>query len=721
MPHTTHGHPPKYNRRYIRAPTRAKSIGTSARLSAFFGNGSRLLDSPEDASEAMNLRAFIEEQDGPPKWTRLGPAFLPQRVIGHFDAIILAGRPQARDQRAGTGTIQRVAAVAALSEQLPAPAAEALDALDDWILGHGAHDRASGWRCRRPTLAAPARLDSTTGMAPNRHRATTAPDPHRIAPFLAARLSVFRSCFTAPVWTRVLVLAAGAVLAPGKRTITQALRVMGLGQDPQFRRYHEVLGRARWDLKAVARRLLLDRLLLDGPVVIGIDDTIERRWGAKIKARGIYRDPVQSSREHFVTTSGLRWLSLMVAVPISWSGRHWALPFLTVLAPSARRSEKHRKRHKTLTDWARQAILQTKRWLPDRMLIFVADSGFAALELLAAVRHHVCVITRLRLDVVLYKPAPPRRKGQRGRTPLKGRRLPTLRAVLASKQTVLKNVVVSQWYNAQQRKLLVATGTAVWYHAGIPPVPIRWVLVRHPTGEHEPAAFLSTDLEATPAMILGWFVSRWRVETTFQEVRTHLGVETQGQWSDLAILRTTPALLGLFSLITVWADDLARDAATVRRPNAAAWYRKQEPTFSDSIAAVRRVTLVPTGFINVPATGRCDRSYRRFAKSSLPDSMLRCLNCGKSSSVSSWLNLPTRTDTVGPLTIRLRVEYQSLASFYGTLAYDDGTTPKVDGTVFRRQSCDTRFGRRSAVVLLIMVTLLCPSKRSRTCRRIAAR
>jgi hypothetical protein len=311
-------------------------------------------------------------------------------------------------------------------------------------------------------------------MTPNRLRAATAFDPHLTPPALAAWLSVFRSCFTAPVWNRVLVLVAGAVLAPGKRTVTQALRVMGLGEAPQFRRYHEVLGRARWDARAVARRLLLhllERLLPNGPVVIGIDDTIERRWGARIKARGIYRDPVRSSKGHFVKTSGLRWLSLMVVVPISWSGRHWALPFLTVLAPSARWSEKHRKRHKTLTDWARQAILQTKRWLPDRWLIFVADSGFAALELLASVRCHVCVITRLRLDAALFKPAPRRRKGQRGRPPLKGRRLPTLRAVLASRKTVWTAVVVSQWYNAQQRKLLTATGTAVWYHAGIPPVP----------------------------------------------------------------------------------------------------------------------------------------------------------------------------------------------------------------------------------------------------------
>ncbi len=443
------------------------------------------------------------------------------------------------------------------------------------------------------------RLDSTTAMASQHPGATTAPDPHLVPPILATWLWVFRPCFTAPVWERVLVLVAGAVLAPGKRTVTQVLRVMGLADDHHFRRYHEVLSRARWDGRDVARRLLLaliERLLPDGEVVVGIDDTIERRWGASIKARGIYRDPVRSSKGHFVKTSGLRWLSLMVAVPIPWAGRTWSLPFLTILAPSVRWSEANGRRHKTLTTWARQAILQTRRWLPNRRLVFVADSGFAALDLLAAVRGHVCMITRLRLDANLFRPAPKRRPGQRGRTPLKGRTLPKLSAVLKNKKTVWTSVVVAQWYNDQQRTLLIATGTALWYHAGIPPVPIRWVLVRDPSGEHEPAAFLSTDLEVQPATILGWFVSRWRVETTFQEVRAHLGVETQRQWSDMAILRTTPALLGLFSLITLWADGLARDTANTLRPNAAAWYRKKEPTFSDAIAAVRRVLWAPSNF-----------------------------------------------------------------------------------------------------------------------------
>ena len=165
----------------------------------------------------------------------------------------------------------------------------------------------------------------------------------------------FRPCFTAPVWNHILVLVSGAVLAPGKRTVTQTLRVMGLADQPGFGRYHEVLNRARWDARDLARRLLLHLLATlspSGEVVIGIDDTIERRWGGKIKARGIYRDAVRSSHGHFVKTSGLRWLSLAVMLPVPFAGRRWALPFLTVLAPSARWSEAQGKRHKALTDWA---------------------------------------------------------------------------------------------------------------------------------------------------------------------------------------------------------------------------------------------------------------------------------------------------------------------------------------------------------------------------------
>ena len=420
-----------------------------------------------------------------------------------------------------------------------------------------------------------------------------------IPAILVSWLSVFRPCFTTPFWNHVLVLVTGTILAPGKRTVTQALRVMGLAERTGFGRYHEVLNRARWDALDVSRRLLLHILAVlwpNGEVVIAIDDTIERRWGPKIKARGIYRDPVRSTKGQFVKTSGLRWLSLAVVLPVPFARRRWALPFLTVLAPSTRWSEARGRRHKTLTDWARQAILQSKRWLADRTVVVVADSSFSALDLIAAVRRHVCLITRLRLDACLYEPAPTRQPKQKGRPRLKGKALPKLSAVLADPKTVWTRITMAEWYGGQTRTLDYVSGTAIWYSSGMPPASIRWILVRDPSGERDPQAFLCTDLDRDPLAILGRFVFRWRIETTFQEVREHLGVETQRQWSDLAILRTTPALLGLYSLIAVWAHALMAMPDAAVRPHQATWYKKSEPTFSDAIAAVRRVLWTPEGF-----------------------------------------------------------------------------------------------------------------------------
>jgi hypothetical protein len=274
--------------------------------------------------------------------------------------------------------------------------------------------------------------------------------------------------------------------------------------------------------------------------------------------------------------------------------RGWALPFLTILAPSERYNTAHGRHHKKLTDWARQAILQVPRWVPKREVVVVADSSFSALDLIAAVRHHVCLITRLRLDASLFEPAPERRPGQNGRPAKKGQRLPKLSEVLADKKTHWTRSPILYWYGHERCFLDTATGTAVWYHSGLAPAPIRWVLVRDPTGVRDTQAFLCTNLDATPMHILGWFVSRGSIETTFQESRAHLGVEMQRQWSDIAIARTTPALFGLFSLVALWASD-PKIAASLR-PRSAARYCKRQPSFSDAIAAVRRAHWSAPGF-----------------------------------------------------------------------------------------------------------------------------
>ena len=330
---------------------------------------------------------------------------------------------------------------------------------------------------------------------------------------------------------------------------------MALDQTPDFTNFHRVLNRNQWSSRWVARclfRLLVNTFVPNGPVVIGLDDTIERRWGRKIKARGIYRDPVRSSHGHLVKASGLRWLSLMLLPEIPWAGRIWALPFLTVVAPSERCARENKQRHKKLTDWGRQVLLQAARWLPERRIISVSDSGFAAIELLNAVRRRICMITRLRLDARLFDPPPRRRPGTIGRPRVIGKRQPTLAERLTNPKTRWRRFEVTGWYGRSERLVEIVSGTAIWHHPGRL-VPIRYVLVRDVHDELKPQAFLCTDLDADPLDILRWFVRRWSIEVTFAEVRRHLGVETQRQWSDPAIARTTPALLGLFSLITLWA------------------------------------------------------------------------------------------------------------------------------------------------------------------------
>jgi hypothetical protein len=402
----------------------------------------------------------------------------------------------------------------------------------------------------------------------------------------------FAPHFSSLVWQHAQVLLIGAILVPGRRTVTAVLRIMGLSEERQFQTYHRVLNRAAWSSWALSRtllRLLVQTLVPKGPIICGLDDTIERRRGAKLKAKGIYRDPVRSSQGHFVKASGLRWLSLMLLAPIPWAKRTWALPFLTCLAPSERFYEKKARTHKKLTDWGRQMVMQLRRWLPERQLVIVADSSFAAilwLFQLSQLPGQVCLIVRFRLDAALYAPAPKRRPGQRGRPRLKGQRLPNLEQVAQNAKTKWQRVMIPNWYGEGRRHVEIVSNTALWYHSGQPPLAIRWVLIRDPKGKFKTQALLSTDPSVTPMQMIKWFVLRWQLEVTFHEVREHLGVETQRQWSDLAILRTTPALLGLFSLVTLLAHQHARRKQLPIRQ--AAWYHKTRPTFSDALALVRR-------------------------------------------------------------------------------------------------------------------------------------
>ena len=417
---------------------------------------------------------------------------------------------------------------------------------------------------------------------------------------IATLLLSFEHLFDVRTWRKAQLLATGAILSPGKRTVSSALNILGVGQHGGFAVYHHVLNRARWSPLQLSRVLLLlviQRLCPSTePLVFGIDETVERRWGRKIAAKGRYRDPVRSTDYRVVMTTGLQWVSLMLLTRIGWAGRHWALPFLTALVPSARYDRRKGRRHKMFTGYAQQMLVCLRRWLPNRELVVVCDGGYAKREFLRYCQDMskpIVVVTKLRKDASLYQAAPPRRPGQMGRPRVVGARLPSPAAVLDDPAT--------QWTTCRatgsdgnSTTVELTSGVAVWYVGGKPLVPMRWVIVRDPGECLRPCALLCTNTEAEPLRILQWYMLRWQVEVTFEELRAHLGMETQRQWSEQAIARTTPALFGLFSVVVLAADALIGQQGGMA-PRATAWYGKTSPSFADAIAMVRRYIWVQQG------------------------------------------------------------------------------------------------------------------------------
>ena len=403
-------------------------------------------------------------------------------------------------------------------------------------------------------------------------------------------LSVFASLFSNPVWNHVQVLVTGAILCQGPHTIASILRVMGLEAKGTYCKYHRVLSRDKWSGIQAAKVLfgLLVALAIEMgvPVLVGIDETIERRQGKKIKAKGKYRDAVRSTQNVVVKCWGLKWISLMALMPLPWSKRYWALPFLTLLAPSEEANDKAGKVHKTTVEWTILAVRVISRWMSYTSWTLVGDGAYASVALAhACIENQVKLVSRLRLDARLFDFPAPQPKSKRGRKPQKGKRLPKLSELAKDPHQPWQDCEVA-WYGRTRKLVRLLSGVCLWHTNGQKPVCIRWTLVVDPDGKNKPEAFFSTDIELVPERIVEIFVLRWNVEVTFEEVRRHLGVETQRQWSDLAIARTTPALMGLFSVVCIMAVRLVDKGTLPIRQ--AAWYIKQEATFSDVITFIRR-------------------------------------------------------------------------------------------------------------------------------------
>lgn len=411
-------------------------------------------------------------------------------------------------------------------------------------------------------------------------------------------LATFAQAMNAPTFANALVLIYGAILAPGKRTIASALRVMGHGNETNPSKYHRVLSRAQWSPMQMSR-LLLDLLvqtfLPEGATLtLLVDETLERRAGKKIGYKGYFRDGVRSLGKHVAISLGIRWCCLCLLVSVPWASRPWALPFLCVPVLSEKTCQRLKKPHRSGIAWTMFLLAKVRAWYPERPIRLVGDGGYAVVELVACCqRLQIMLISRLRPDAQLHAFPGPQPPSKRGPKPKKGVRLRSLTAVLADPTTVWCESEVN-WYGGQVKAVGYRTGVCLWYTPGQTPVPIRWVWVRyeetHPrTGKvtvKSASFFCSDTTEETLSCeeIVGGYVSRWNIEVTFEEVRAHLGLETQRHWNVRAIGRTTPCLFGVFSLVVLMAQRLHPQTLPLAESG---WYTKKEATFSDVLAAVR--------------------------------------------------------------------------------------------------------------------------------------
>lgn len=407
---------------------------------------------------------------------------------------------------------------------------------------------------------------------------------------IALVISSFSTQFTKPTRENIKILLIGAILCRGPRRITAILRVMGLARQSGFSKYHRVLSTAKFNsikISGILLSMLIALLPEDCPIMIVVDETLERRKGKKIKAKGYYRDALRSSESTLVSCLGLKWQCMMLIVPLPFCQRPWALPFMTILAPSKRADEAAGVPHRTSIQWTIVMLKLVCRWLGNkRRWILIGDGAYACFSLAqACVDNKVTQISRLRLDAQLYEYPEASRPGKRGRKSIKGQRIRLSHRLNDEKQAWQWAQV--NWYCEKPKTVKFISETCLWYRAGKDAINLRYVLVVDPEGKRRTEVFYSTDVDLAPEKIIEYYVRRWNIEVTFEESRAHLGFQTQRQWSDRSIARTTPLLMGLYSLITLFAVELQKTRRLT--PSSTAWYNKKDnATFSDVIAFVKR-------------------------------------------------------------------------------------------------------------------------------------
>jgi hypothetical protein len=415
---------------------------------------------------------------------------------------------------------------------------------------------------------------------------------HRAVPEPARSLfDCLAGAFTRPTFLRFIVLALATILTIGGRTVCNLLRTLGALAPGHPSSYHRVFCKRRWSPWRLAQCLagwVCDHLVPEGRVFLAGDDTVDEHPGDKVFGKGCHRDPVRSTHSFTAFRWGHKWVVLSVLVRFPFTRRPWALPLLVALYHSEKDDEKAGRRHKTPHHLLRQLCCLLLRWFRRRTFVLAADGDYAAHELArfcarrrGQQRSRLSLVSKFYDDANLHEPPPPYCGRYRPR--VKGKALAKPEQVVAeSARTRLTKVA---WYGGGVREVEVVTGTGHWYKAGHGLVAVRWVFVHDRTGTHRDEYFMTTDLAMSAREVIETYVGRWNEETTFQEMRSYLGLETTRGWKEKTVLRMAPCLFGLYTVVACLYSQLPRRYARVR---AVEWAGKADVTFSDAITAVRR-------------------------------------------------------------------------------------------------------------------------------------
>ena len=379
-----------------------------------------------------------------------------------------------------------------------------------------------------------------------------------------AALPLFRSVAGAcvlPTAKRLLTLMCGAILATGRRTITNLLRAVGGLAPGHPSSYHRVFSRRRWSLWPLAHGLadlILRHLVPEGSITLAGDDTVDEHRGAHVYGKGRHRDPVRSTHSYTAYRWGHKWVVLAILVRFPFANRPWALPVLVALYRSREWNQQHRRRHRTPAQLLRRLVAVLLHWFPHRHFTLTGDGGYGSHEMARFAHRHrrrLTLVSRFVPDAQLYTPPPViagKRPAHRPRT--KGEKLPTPEATVAATGPADRTACNVSWYGGGRRDIEVVTATGNWYHSGEGLVPLRWVFVRDRTGTHRDDYLFSTDPEMAVAPVVETYTGRWSIETTLQEMRAYLGLETTRGWKEATVLRLAPCLFGLFSVVAVLYD-----------------------------------------------------------------------------------------------------------------------------------------------------------------------